>query len=249
MPISLLHPWCVFLPVSLPSFPSCVCLSLLASSFPLPACKPVHSLSPLSSNSFPSNSFSPCNYLTTCPSNYTHRQKTPLFCILPHFSATLVSTLHFTLAFNAFIRCDGIASYVTLFTPSLERTLPSNTHTHTHQKRTHSAYNQRKEEPWASSVLGLHNSQEWCSGRPGWHLLGGNRLPDKYMYLPLYLLETPDLQRAHSYLVSIPWALREADPDSVPLSASLSVWYSTGEVEPGFIRTENTQMWMKELLF
>lgn len=124
---------------------------------------------------------------------------------------------------------------------------PAQQHTHPHQKRTRSAYNQRKEESWASSVLGLHNSQEWCSGRPGWHLLGGNKLPDKYMYLPLYLLETPDLQRAHSYLVSIPWALREADPDSVPLSASLSVWYSTGEVEPGFIRTENTQMWMKEL--
>lgn len=33
------------------------------------------------------------------------------------------------------------------------------------------------------------------------------------------------------------WALREADPDSVPLSASLSLWYSTGDVEPGLIRT------------
>ncbi len=46
---------------------------------------------------------------------------------------------HFCLSFFAlysrFQRCDDIASYVTLFTPSLERTLPSNTHSHTPNRR------------------------------------------------------------------------------------------------------------------
>lgn len=37
------------------------------------------------------------------------------------------------------------------------------------------------------------------------------------------------------------WALSEAEPDSVPLSASLSLWYSTGDVEPGLMRTVQRQ--------
>lgn len=45
--------------------------------------------------------------------------------------------------------------------------------------------------------------------------------------------------QTNTYPASRLWALRDADPDSVPLSASLSLWYS-GDVEPGLIRTAGT---------
>ncbi len=60
------------------------------------------------------------------PAKYLFLHPAPLTC---HFC------LFFFAFYSRFQRCDDIASYVTLFTPSLERTLPSNTHSHTPNKR------------------------------------------------------------------------------------------------------------------
>ncbi len=92
---------------------------------------------------------------------------------------------HFCLFFFAFYsrfqRCDDIVSYVTLFTPSLERTLPSNTHSHTQQKRMHPAYNQRKKSHGPSVCWRLHKSEEewWCDL---------TRMPDTLPYIQVLVI-------------------------------------------------------------
>ncbi len=153
-PAMFFQPWSLsppFLPLS---------FSFSASSFLLPDCKPVHSLSPLSPNSFPSNFLSPSNHLTACPSNYTCTGKIPCSpscpIILPLLSVLFCILLPLSKVWRHCKLCNIV------YTQFRENPAQQHTLTHTQQKRMHPAYNQRKKSHGPPAVVDkVHRSSTW----------------------------------------------------------------------------------------